>query len=111
MSLLDFPYFAKISCFFSACKYSAICKKIKKLIKNRPKSPPGNFAAANLIIKSDKTIFQWKKLIITAMMPVYGKGKMLYLHSPLYEMPDSAMVLVEKKEPRLAGIRSPVPQS
>ena len=70
MSLLDFPYFAKISCFFSACKYSAICKKIKKLIKNRPKSPPGNFAAANLIIKSDKTIFQWKKLIITAMMPV-----------------------------------------
>ena len=28
VSLLDFPYFAKISCFFSACKYSAICKKI-----------------------------------------------------------------------------------
>ena len=45
------------------------------------------------------------------MMPVYGKGKMLYLHSPLYEMPDSAMVLVEKKEPRLAGIRSPGQQS
>lgn len=92
------------------------------------------------------------------MMPVYGKGKMLYLHSPfhpdpdlhktvkkyfclisvvaalmfipcicpgmmqrahslddaamlMYEMPDSAMVLVEKKEPRLAGILSSVPQS
>lgn len=29
----------------------------------------------------------------------------------MYEMPDSAMVLVEKKEPRLAGILSPVPQS
>ena len=24
VSLLDFPYFAKISCFFSGCKYSAI---------------------------------------------------------------------------------------
>ena len=24
VSLLDFPYFAKISCFFSGCKYSAM---------------------------------------------------------------------------------------
>ena len=28
MSVLDFPYFAKISCFLSACKYSAISQKI-----------------------------------------------------------------------------------
>ena len=27
VSVLDFPYFAKISCFFSACKYSAILQK------------------------------------------------------------------------------------
>ena len=33
MSVLDFPYFAKISCFFSASKYSAISQKILLLIK------------------------------------------------------------------------------
>ena len=61
-------------------------------------------------------------MIITAMMPVMFipcicPGMMQRTHSLddaamlMYEMPDSAMVLVEKKEPRLAGIRSPGQQS
>ena len=61
-------------------------------------------------------------MIITAMMPVMFipcicPGMMQRAHflddaaMLMYEMPDSAMVLVEKKEPRLAGIRSPGQQS
>ncbi|MBO5877645.1 MAG: hypothetical protein J6Q37_08435, partial [Bacteroidales bacterium] len=57
VSVLDFPYFAKISCFFSGIRYSAIAlkglrvnkSKLYGLLSSRPK------AGAKIVIISDKT--------------------------------------------------------
>ena len=57
MSVLDFPYFAKSSCFFSGAKYSAIFWKKLEVNDLFFYAIPGqrDLAAAKIDIKSKKT--------------------------------------------------------